>query len=490
MDVKGDTRSEAIHHEINIADDNVGHEVEPKAPILSEFSVQEQRKILRRIDLRILPIVGAVYCISLIDRTNLGAANIAGMAKDLELTTGMRYSTVTLVFFPTYIVFELPATVLIRWIGPRLFLSSITMTWAAIMIGFGFTNNWKVLGGLRAVLGILEAGFFPGCLYFLSTWYTRYEMHKRYAVWYFCGSVIGALGGILAYGLMQMDGICGLAGWRWIFIMEGVITAAISIAAALVLVGFPDSKKLYRGFLNAKERDFVVAKINADRGDAEEKEPFNMGSFLRHGLDIKVWGFALLFCMLLVVSYSFAYFLPIILQKGMGFSTAAAQCLVTPPYVAAGIMMYTEGWLGDKYKTRAPILLFNCVVTLIGLPVMAFSPSMAGKYVGAFLTVMGANSNIPCTMAYQANNIRGHWKRCFCSATFVGFGGIGGIIGSLVFRSQDAPRYLPGIYACIVSQVLVLAIVLLLSVKFRRDNKNQAAGTLIIERDDQFRYTI
>lgn len=89
-----------------------------------------------------------------------------------------------------------------------------------------------------------------------------------------------------------------------------------------------------------------------------------------------------------------------------------------------------------------------------------------------------------------ANNIRGHWKRCFCSATFVGVGGIGGIIGSLVFRSQDAPRYLPGIYACIVSQVLVLAIVLLLSVKFRRDNKNQAAGTLIIERDDQFRYTI
>lgn len=204
MDVKGDTRSEAIHHEINIADDNVGHEVEPKAPILSEFSVQEQRKILRRIDLRILPIVGAVYCISLIDRTNrkwhsthsfniiyhrltvtqVGAANIAGyaraflhvclqakscysMAKDLELTTGMRYSTVTLVFFPTYIVFELPATVLIRWIGPRLFLSSITMTWAAVMIGFGFTNNWKVLGGLRAVLGILEAGFFPGCLYFL-----------------------------------------------------------------------------------------------------------------------------------------------------------------------------------------------------------------------------------------------------------------------------------------------------------------------------------
>lgn len=163
--------------------------------------------------------------------------------------------------------------------------------------------------------------------------------------------------------------------------MEGVITAAISVAAAVLLVGFPDSPKIYRGFLKPKERDFIVAKINADRGDAEEKEKFDFVNFLRHGLDLKLWGFALLFCMLLIVSYSFAYFLPIILQQGMGFDIAAAQCLVTPPYVAAGILMYTEGWLGDKYKTRAPIMLFNSMLTLIGLPVMAFSNNVAGKYV-------------------------------------------------------------------------------------------------------------
>lgn len=104
---------------------------------------------------------------SLASATKTLADHFHSMAKDLELSQGMRYSTITLAFFPTYIVFELPATVLIRWIGPRLFLSSITMTWAATMIGFGFTDNWKVLGGLRAVLGLLEAGFFPGCLYFL-----------------------------------------------------------------------------------------------------------------------------------------------------------------------------------------------------------------------------------------------------------------------------------------------------------------------------------
>lgn len=163
--------------------------------------------------------------------------------------------------------------------------------------------------------------------------------------------------------------------------MEGVITTAVAIAAAIFLVGFPDNKKLYRGFLTERERQYVLAIINQDRNDAEVKEPFSIKPYLRNGLDLKVWGFGFLFCMLLVVAYSFSYFLPIILQRGMGFSMAAAQCLVTPPYVGAGLMMYFQGWLGDKYKMRAPLLVANCLVTLVGLPVMAFTTNNAGRYV-------------------------------------------------------------------------------------------------------------
>lgn len=89
------------------------------------------------------------------------------MSQDLRLDVGMRYSVITLVFFPTYIVFEIPAAMLIRWINPRLFLSSVVLTWAAILIGAGFAQGWQVLAGLRALLGMLEAGFYPGCLYFI-----------------------------------------------------------------------------------------------------------------------------------------------------------------------------------------------------------------------------------------------------------------------------------------------------------------------------------
>lgn len=89
------------------------------------------------------------------------------MTRDLELNVGMRYSIVSLLFFPTAVIFEIPVTIIIRWIGPRIFFSLICMTWAVTMIGFGFVNNWQQLAGVRVVLGALEAGFLPGCLYFL-----------------------------------------------------------------------------------------------------------------------------------------------------------------------------------------------------------------------------------------------------------------------------------------------------------------------------------
>lgn len=162
--------------------------------------------------------------------------------------------------------------------------------------------------------------------------------------------------------------------------MEGAITGCIAIAAAILLVSFPDSGKTYWGFLSERELDFVMARINYDRADAGQEEKFVFRTFMAHGLDVKVWGFAFIFCMLSILGFSFAFFLPIILQRGLGFSMAAAQCLVAPPYVTAGVCMYFQAVIGDKYRTRAPILLFNSLVALIGLPVMAFAPTNGAKY--------------------------------------------------------------------------------------------------------------
>ncbi len=137
------------------------------------FTPKEAASIKRRIDFRLIPSLGLMYFVSLMDRKNVANAAIAGMRRDLDLIGGYRYSLVTLVFFITYILFQPPMTVFCRKIGPRNFLPGICLLWGCVIISFGFSKEWTTMLALRLILGILEAGYFPGCVYLLSTWYTR-----------------------------------------------------------------------------------------------------------------------------------------------------------------------------------------------------------------------------------------------------------------------------------------------------------------------------
>ena len=178
------------------------------------------------------------------------------------------------------------------------------------------------------------------------------------------------------------------------------------------------------------------------------------------------------------------------LRDGMGFSLAASQCLVAPPYVAAAIVMFTQAYFADKWHLRGPTVVLNAILGLIGLPLLGFTKNNGVRYFGVFLATICANANVPAVLTYQANNIRGQWKRAFCSATLVGFGGIGGIIGSTVFRTQDEPHYRPGIEACMIANGLVIIIVGLLTLKFRKANRRAENGGKLIEGQQGFRYTL
>jgi sugar phosphate permease len=128
---------------------------------INAFTPEEQKKIIRRIDRRLVVTLGFMYCVSLMDRTNLGIAVVAGMGVDLVLI-GERYSIIVLLFFITYVLLQPPATVVLRKVGPRVFLPSITLLWGMTMIAFGFVKKWTDMLGLRLILGVFEAGFFPG----------------------------------------------------------------------------------------------------------------------------------------------------------------------------------------------------------------------------------------------------------------------------------------------------------------------------------------
>lgn len=280
---------------------------------------------------------------------------------------------------------------------------------------------------------------------------------------------------------MQLRGKANLEGWRWIFLVQGLITMVLAIGAYWMLVDFPDSDRATWSFLSKPERQWIVSRIQKDRGDSTVSK-FNVRKFLASATDLKIWAYALIFFNTTTISYALAYTMPLLLVGNMGFSVGAAQCLVAPPYVFAGIVMFVSGWVGDRYRFRGPLIIANMLLCLIGLPIMGWASHSGVRYFGVFLVTAGANTNVPTAMSFQANNLRGQWKRAFCSATLVGFGGIGGIAGSLVFRSEDkATGYKPGMYACIACAALNIIVVLLCDLAFWRANSKADKGGKVPE---------
>lgn len=347
----------------------------------------ERKKLLFRIDVRVTCILGLLYVVGQIDRNNLGSASIAGMTADLKLS-GSRYSVIVLILFITYSTCQFVTVVLLRKVGARVFFVSIVALWGLTTISFGFVRHWYDLIPLRLILGAFEAGMFPGAIYMLSSWYTRYQLQKRMAVYYSIGTLASAFTGILAYAVSRMDGLGsgpvwwgrgdpenpdlhfpGIAGWRWIFIMFGIVTLILVSICNFFVVDFPETlhrnAKFSAPFLTEREAQVIIADIQRDREDAFTEE-FNIRVYLKHARDIKVWVYAGLFLGCTSTNYAVVYFLPIILRNGLGFSEVKAQCLTAPPYLLGCLWMPLMGWLSDKTRLRSPFVIFNCCANILG----------------------------------------------------------------------------------------------------------------------------
>ncbi|KAK1142413.1 hypothetical protein N8T08_007965 [Aspergillus melleus] len=344
----------------------------------SEFTPQEQRKIIHRVDRRLIVILGVLHTVSLIDRGNIGGAAVAGMNEELKLV-GTQYSTIAVSFFPPYICLQVLGPLLVRKLGPIPYLSGICFIWGAVMLCAGFVTHWSQMVGIRIVIGALEAGFFPATIYLISTWYTRFDIHKRFAIFYLLGCVAAAFTGLLSFGITHMRGLGGLSAWRWIFVIQGLLTCVLAAISYFVLVDFPDRMAdSKRKFMTRNEYALILRRIEKDRADVTV-EPFNLRKYLTAGLDLNIWGFGLIYFSTTTTAYAITFFLPLIYREGMGFSQGASLCLFAPPYAAAGILMYATSWIGDKYRIRGPIIIFNGLLTLTGLPLMGFAKSNAAR---------------------------------------------------------------------------------------------------------------
>lgn len=454
-----------------------------------KFPDIDEKKLLRKLDRHLIPILAVLYLLAYLDRGNIGNAKIQGLAEDLHLK-GNQYNIALTVFFVSYCVFEVPSNMLIKKLKPSVWLPLIMVAWGLVMTLMGIVQNYHGLVVARLFLGIAEAGLFPGVAYYLTNWYCRHELQYRQALFYSAASIAGAFSGILAFGISKMHGVGGLEGWRWIFILEGILTVVVAVFAFFLITDFPDTAK----FLTEEEREFVIYRLQHDSnsdaailGMAEatgdhassffEPEVTDRGwKYVRQAFtDWQIYVQVLVYYSIVAPTYGVALFLPTIILN-LGWTAAKAQLMSIPIYVCASIMSVIQAYFSDKFGKRSPFIFVNLLTMAVGFSVaLGCDPTVkpGAVYAGVFIAASGMYPAFPGVISWLANNLSGDYKRAVGMALQIGLGNFGGTFGSNFYRAQDKPRYRLGHSLSLGFIVLGLVSIVVLVISYTAINKKR-----------------
>ncbi|OAP58669.1 hypothetical protein AYL99_07759 [Fonsecaea erecta] len=448
---------------------------------IPDLTETERKKLLRKMDLRLVPMVTLLYLLSFLDRGNIGNARLGGLEDDLGLV-GNQYNIALTIFFFPYCLFEAPSNLLLMRFRPSIWLPSIMIAWGTVMTLMGTVQNYEGLLATRFFLGMTESGLFPGVAYYLTMWYTRHEVQFRMGLFFAGASLAGGFSGLLAYAILKMDGVAGQAGWRWIFILEGILTVIVAVAAFWFIHDFPETAK----FLTQRERVYLVHRLRHDLGgQGHDGEAVGLETSFRWKYvamaftDWQTYMMVLLYWAACCPLYGVSLFLPTIV-KSMGYKSTEAQLLTIPIYAAACISCLLVGYLSDRLKKRAPFV-FGCYVAMLTGYIMCaapkhFTPGLT--YAGIMIAACGLYSVIPGLLAWFSNNLAPVHKRSVAMALQIGLGTLAGAAASNFYVASDAPTYRTGhtIELAFVSMGLVLVVTYYISCSLA--NKKRAKMSL------------
>ncbi|XP_006457726.1 hypothetical protein AGABI2DRAFT_182882 [Agaricus bisporus var. bisporus H97] len=457
---------------------------ESSLPPPPKLTAEEERALWRRVDLRLMPILSCMYLASFIDRGNIGNAKLQGLITELGLT-GNQYNIALTMYFIPYCIFECPANLVLKRFRPSKWLPGITCVWGIVMTLMGLVKNYPQLVGVRILLGVAEAGLFPGVVYYLSIWYPRHMLQYRIGLFFGAASLAGAFSGLLAYAISFMSGVGGKLGWSWIFILEGLATIVIGLIAFFILVDFP----LTASFLTPEERSFVIWRKKYDNSSVGEEEHFAVRHFVQAVSDWQVWLHILIYISVIGPLYGITLFLPTIINS-FGYSPAISQLLTVPPYVAATIVLYIWAVYSDKIKMRSPFVYAGLVLCMIGFAINISTAPNGVKYFGTFFVVIGSYAAFPGVVAWLGNNLAGQYKRGIGMALHIGIGNFSGVFASNIYRSQDSPRFIIGHAVELMFVGIGFICVPIAVITYRRINKKRDEfQRLALENGEKEKYT-
>ncbi|KAH8674464.1 putative MFS transporter [Tricladium varicosporioides] len=391
--------------------------------------------LVRKLDLYMMPILWLMYFLNFLDRNAMVNAKLNGLTKDLHLK-GTQYNTLVSILFVGYLLGQVPSNMILNRVKPAWYMAGFTFAWAIVSTLTCIVKDYHGMLAARFMLGVTEAPFYPGALYMISQFYTRKEVATRMAVFYTGNMLASSFSGLIAAGVFSgLDGKHGWSGWRWLFLIQGVVTIVVAVLAAFLLPNSP----LETTWLTPEERQFAHDRMERDTTGRREGTSVWVG--LREAVvDPRTW----LFCLMTNLHLSangFKNFMPTVV-KTLGFNTTITLVLTCPPFLVATFASIAVSWSSGRFNERTWHITISKLLACIGFAVGWGSLNIGARYFAMILFV-GAT--------YGVNNIQMAWcastlgqtneKKAVAVALANCIGNVASIYTPYLWPDTDAPRF-------------------------------------------------
>ncbi|RFU24996.1 hypothetical protein B7463_g11343, partial [Scytalidium lignicola] len=343
--------------------------------------------LVRKLDMRIMPALFCMYFLNKLDQNAIANAKLNHLQKDLNLK-GTEYNTCISILYVGYLFMQIPSNMLLssRKVRPSVYLSITTMLWAIVAACEAAVHDYKGLALVRFFLGAVEAPFYPGAIYLLSIFYTRKEIATRVSILYAGNIIAVAFAGLIAAAVFStLDGTHGIAGWRWLFIIEGATTFGVAIFCIFLLPDYPLTTK----WLTPDERQLAHDRLQRDTVGLEESKGVRSG-VLQALRDPRIYVFAVMQNMHLNAT-SFNQFFPTVVSA-LGYSSTITLLLTSPPSVFACIFGFLISMSSGKYNERTWHITICLGLATVGFIISCVTLNVAARYIACFIFAGGVYS--------------------------------------------------------------------------------------------------
>ncbi|ESZ89986.1 MFS allantoate transporter [Sclerotinia borealis F-4128] len=430
-----------------------------------------EKKLLRKIDWNLMPMLCVVYGLNYLDKTTLSYASIMGMKNSLNLK-GDNYQWLGSMFYIGYLIWEYPTNLLLQRLPLAKWSSFNIIAWGATLCCMAATSNFAGAVAVRFFLGLFEAAVTPGFTLFTSQWYTKEEQGFRTGIWFSFNGFAQIFGGLVAYGIsvgVKKHG-AGIESWQIVFLTIGLITVAVG---CIFLYFMPDNQ-LNAKFLNPQERIMALERIRKNQQGVGNKH-LKMYQLKEALADPVTWAFVFYALVADIPNGGISNFFSQLIVS-FGYTPDESLLYGTPGGAVEVVALLLCGYLGDKYGHRLLISISGLLIAMLGMILIVALPlsNNSGRLAGYYLT-QASPTPFTALLSMISSNIAGYTKKTTVAALYLVAYCVGNIIGPQIFRPTDAPRYMPAEITIIVCYGVCAFDVAFISWYYNRMNKKNEA---------------